>query len=224
MLSLSSIDGKTKSFKFWDKKAHEDILNLIEQINGSNGIIKNLDVLNGYLFDPEEGVSRLFETRLIPFTSNDCTLYGLVEKPHGGIALENNFLRADGQWVPIELYADRILFSAESDVTVAEILEELLLSSSNINIQEDNSSEYIYVLGNNGSDNTLRYNKQVKIDCSNGVLFGAAWNDYAECRMATVTEAGRVVVENGDDTLSLSNDRLLLGGNIVSDTYGMLIG
>ena len=33
-----------------------------------------------------------------------------------------------------------------------------------------------------------------------------------------------MVVENGDDTLSVSTERLMLGGNIVSDTYGMLIG
>ena len=53
---------------------------------------------------------------------------------------------------------------------------------------------------------------------------GAAWNDYAECRITETFEPGRVVVENGDDTLSISTERLQLGGNIVSDTYGMLIG
>jgi hypothetical protein len=44
---------------------------------------------------------------------------------------------------------------------------------------------------------------------SNSVLYGAAWNDYAEYRETTAKiEPGRVVVENGDDTLSLSTKRL----------------
>ena len=57
------------------------------------------------------------------------------------------------------------------------------------------------------------------------VLYGAAWNDYAEYRdTEDVIEAGRVVIENGDDTLSLSTGRLQAGGEIVSDTFGFAIG
>lgn len=66
---------------------------------------------------------------------------------------------------------------------------------------------------------------------STGVLMGAAWNDYAEFRQlkenkmyATTVEPGRVVYENGDDTLSISNERLMRGCSIVSDTYGFGIG
>lgn len=59
----------------------------------------------------------------------------------------------------------------------------------------------------------------------NSVLFGAAWNDYAEYRETTTpVEAGRVVVENGDDTLSLSTKRMQPGAEIVSDTFGFAIG
>ena len=66
---------------------------------------------------------------------------------------------------------------------------------------------------------------------STGVLHGAAWNDYAEFRQlkenkmyAITVEPGRVVYENGDDTLSISNERLMRGCSIVSDTYGFGIG
>ena len=60
---------------------------------------------------------------------------------------------------------------------------------------------------------------------SGSVLFGAAWNDYAEYREATEEiEAGRVVCENNDDTLSLSQERLQPGAEIVSDTFGFAIG
>lgn len=55
-------------------------------------------------------------------------------------------------------------------------------------------------------------------------VYGAVWNDYAEYRISDCLEAGRVVCENGDDTLSISNERLQPGANIVSDTFGFAIG
>ena len=57
-----------------------------------------------------------------------------------------------------------------------------------------------------------------------GVLFGAAWNDYAEYRQSDITQPGRCIIENGDDTLSLSIERLQRGAEIVSDTFGFAIG
>lgn len=59
----------------------------------------------------------------------------------------------------------------------------------------------------------------------NGALYGAAWNDYAETRKTTgIVEPGDVVCENGDGTLSLCNERLQSCPNVVSDTYGVVIG
>lgn len=56
-------------------------------------------------------------------------------------------------------------------------------------------------------------------------VYGAVWNDYAEYRATKEeVEAGRVVIENGDDTLSLATERLMPGANIVSDTFGFAIG
>lgn len=60
---------------------------------------------------------------------------------------------------------------------------------------------------------------------SGNVLYGAAYNDYAEYRKTTeAIEAGRVICENNDDTLSLSKERLQPGAEIVSDTFGFAIG
>ena len=58
----------------------------------------------------------------------------------------------------------------------------------------------------------------------NNVIFGAAWNDYAEYRCGDVTEGGYCVVEKGDDTLVLSNARMIPGANLTSDTFGFAIG
>lgn len=55
-------------------------------------------------------------------------------------------------------------------------------------------------------------------------VYGAVWNDYAEYRISDCLEPGRVVCENGDDTLSISTKRLQPGANIVTDTYGFSIG
>jgi len=62
---------------------------------------------------------------------------------------------------------------------------------------------------------------------SGSVLYGAAWNDYAEYRELKEDikiPYGRIVIENGDDTLSLSTKRLQGGGNVCSDTFGFAIG
>ena len=54
--------------------------------------------------------------------------------------------------------------------------------------------------------------------------YGAVWNDYAEYRESNIIEPGRVIKENGDDTLSLTTERLERGCEIISDTFGFAIG
>lgn len=56
-------------------------------------------------------------------------------------------------------------------------------------------------------------------------VYGAVWNDYAEYRICNEGYcAGRVVCENGDDTLSVAAERLQSGASVVSDTFGFAIG
>ena len=60
---------------------------------------------------------------------------------------------------------------------------------------------------------------------SKGIMHGAAWNDYAEKRrVLSLANPGDVVCENGDGTLSLSEERLQACPYVVSDTYGFVIG
>ena len=89
------------------------------------------------------------------------------------------------------------------------------------------SNDTIYVTGtkNTGTTTgTLQYNTGVTIIKNGGVLMGAAWNDYAEYRESDCQEPGRVICENGDDTLSLAVERLQPGAEIISDTFGFAIG
>ena len=57
-------------------------------------------------------------------------------------------------------------------------------------------------------------------------VYNAVWNDYAEYRIYNDGKEpyGYVVCENGDDSVSLSKERLQKGAMICSDTYGTCMG
>ena len=55
-------------------------------------------------------------------------------------------------------------------------------------------------------------------------VYAAVFNDYAECRKTIDLEPGRVVIDKDDGSLSCANARLLPGAQVISDTYGNLIG
>lgn len=93
------------------------------------------------------------------------------------------------------------------------------------NIYSSASTAKAYVLGTttaSSANHATVYNASVYT--SGSVLYGAAWNDYAEYRESNMTQPGRCIIENGDDTLSLSTERLQRGAEIVSDTFGFAIG
>lgn len=82
----------------------------------------------------------------------------------------------------------------------------------------------IYVSGVTSSGNSTLY-CNTSVYCTGSVLYGAAWNDYAEYReTAADIKPGSVVVETGNGNLVLSTERLQPGAEVVSDTYGFCIG
>ena len=93
-----------------------------------------------------------------------------------------------------------------------------------------NSTSKMYLIGATSQSATgVETYSHTGVHATNGELtaskvYGAVWNDYAEYRQSDITEAGRVICENGDDTLSLANERLQPGANIISDTFGFAIG
>ena len=67
------------------------------------------------------------------------------------------------------------------------------------------------------------------VSCGNvnatGYVYGAVWNDYAEFREGTAqVEPGRIVYEVGDDTVALTDRRMMAAVSAVSDTFGFAIG
>ena len=95
-------------------------------------------------------------------------------------------------------------------------------NTTNVNIANDTSSK-LYVLGATTTGNTRIY-RESSVYMSGNVLYGAAWNDYAEYRKATIKKPGKCIIEKGDDTLIQSTTRLQPGAAIISDTFGFAIG
>lgn len=82
----------------------------------------------------------------------------------------------------------------------------------------------IYVAGVTLSGASTLY-CNTSVYCTGSVLYGAAWNDYAEYREVNETiEPGRVVIETGKGDLILATERLQPGAEVISDTYGFCIG
>ena len=55
-------------------------------------------------------------------------------------------------------------------------------------------------------------------------VYNAVFNDYAECRTTIDLSPGHVVADNDDGSLRCTEERLIPGAQIISDTYGNLMG
>lgn len=122
----------------------------------------------------------------------------------------------------------KITYDAQGHITEATTVNITLPADNNTDTNVTTAaqtSSKIYVTGTPSTGTvtgTLQYNENVYI--SDNVMYGACWNDYAEYRISDCQEPGRVICENGDDTLSLATERLQPAGNVISDTFGFAIG
>ena len=90
-------------------------------------------------------------------------------------------------------------------------------------------SPYSTTLGDRISGNTLAsIYTQGGIYAVNNIygerVFNAVFNDYAEYRTTIDAEAGKIVVDNDNGSLSLSSMRLQPGAQVISDTFGHAMG
>lgn len=99
------------------------------------------------------------------------------------------------------------------------------ITSQKVVSAADASTTKLYMTGVSAANAALKYNSNVYTNCSTGVLYGAAWNDYAEYREVNGDcEPGQCMVELGNGQVRISNSRLEPFAGVVSDTYGMCIG
>lgn len=96
--------------------------------------------------------------------------------------------------------------------------------ANQIQIATNNTTTKQYLTMSTTTSGYGTLNTKTALYTENNVIFGAAWNDYAEYRCGDVTEGGYCIVEKGDDTLVLSSARMIPGANLTSDTFGFAIG
>lgn len=76
-----------------------------------------------------------------------------------------------------------------------------------------------------GKNLSISQNATIAGSITGKLVYGAVWNDYAEFREGTSKiEAGRIVYEVGDDTVALTDRRMMPAVSAVSDTFGFAIG
>lgn len=109
-------------------------------------------------------------------------------------------------------YGQLLVLHSAGD-TIAQIAFDF--SGNKIEMRQGNPSE----VGGAGV-----WHDWVKIWCEGNAVTGAVWNDYAECRESDCEEFGYVLMENGDDTLSKTTERLSHFAGISSDTWGFSQG
>lgn len=111
-------------------------------------------------------------------------------------------------------------------------IEKSSNSTSFTTTRTDTGSSISFMVGSDGTNRGVYDNNlNAWIIYSDGTdartqlkLYGAVWNDYAEFREGDTIDAGRCVVEVGNDTLITSTERMMPGANITSDTFGFAIG
>ena len=81
-----------------------------------------------------------------------------------------------------------------------------------------------YIRANQSADVTMTNIPWKRIWVNGDAVTGAIWNDYAEYRESDCEEFGYVLMENGDDTLSKTTERLSHFAGISSDTWGFSQG
>lgn len=109
-----------------------------------------------------------------------------------------------------------LVFTISASSTGSQEMHQLWFSQSN---------GAIYHRGGNGATaSSMRANSWARLWQLGDSITGAVWNDYAEYRESDCQEFGRVLVENGDDSLSVSNFRLQPFAGVSSDTWGFCQG
>lgn len=173
------------------------------------------------------------------FQEND----GSLTLPAGGSAgqylVKNSANDSDASWKTLPAYLpltggtlSNVLSIKSASAYPGFTLYESGPTENYVKLQYTTDSIVLYE--NKNKNNIIKYTPSTKIlyfngsstarVTSSGQIYGAVWNDYAEFREGDTIEAGKCVVEVGDDTLKLSSERMQPGANITSDTFGFAIG
>lgn len=175
--------------------------------------------------------------------SNGSQIYGLWDNikanwmicSNGSVATYNGKMNADitgTSWRgPVDNYQTAAIYSNFETKTTSQhqpfYTVRLSDATFTLGSETQNRQFGLFMFKNSNTTNSpdARFYMEPTgvVRCSTQ-LYGAVWNDYAEYRESNTIEAGKCVVEAGDDTLKLSSERMQPGANITSDTFGFAIG
>lgn len=200
----------------------EQLSNLSEQTQDNISQIKKI-IQNATYVLGDNNIPDGIKNGLIPFPSKE---------PNNYQQTKDYFLSGAGTWEQISLTADNVKYTSLStgETNVKKVLDNLLGGASISFAQGNSADKQIYVVGASeagmgAEKTTLKYSKQVYIDCSTNVLYGGAWNDIAEFRESFDSyAAGNCVYETARSKLMISDKRMISNSYIVSDTYGYALG
>ncbi len=175
----------------------------------------------------------------------------IIENANGVISINgSNFNKSGAVYIPGSVNCDGNIYLAERSLVKGTAPTETLYGSFEWRDQTNTTSGRGMIIQNNvNTENRVQsfwrvykweagssanaymyitYNADGTTKAGSSAPFhGAVWNDYAEFRNyrdSNEIPYGRIVVENGDDSLSLASKRLQKGCNVCSDTFGFAIG
>lgn len=194
----------------------DDVIDICRKIDSKgNSTLKYLDMLSqeiGKIKSHEERLSALNDGSYIP-NKISAMLNGKLSlsggKMQGQIKASTNCEVKNGP--------EKALLSIESYSNYNPIFASAINDNSFISAGTSTDAFYWYY-------HEPESNTELSRITTEGQVFGAVWNDYAEFRESDECEAGRVVCENGDGTLTRSHKRMQPGAMIVTDTFGFAIG
>lgn len=176
---------------------------VIKDYDGSKSSVVNFIAGNNITLTPQDGSLTISSSDSYSLPEANDSLGGIRS---GGVATISN-----GQ------------ITAISKATSADSATN---ATNATNIYSSGSTDKAYILGTNTASNANHatvYNTSVYTLGS--VLYGAAWNDYAEYRQSKNTiEAGYCVTSDNNGIISKTTKRLQYCEGVVSDTFGFAIG
>ena len=160
-------------------------------------------------------------------TDGDASWKELVALPKGGtegqVLLKSSSTDGDATWATNAPIATKLAtaqtFSLTGDVTGSATFDGSAACSITT-VVTDNSHNHTW--SNISDRTTCTISTSGTITAS--AVYGAVWNDYAEYRESDCEEFGYVLMENGDDTLSKTTERLSHFAGVSSDTWGFSQG
>lgn len=166
-----------------------------------NKVSKDGDIISGTLYITDELIVPVINTTNSTYQkiniNNESDFIG-YKQAKGKIykqTYENNITA----YIEVETYDSTI-----SEYYIAgNVTQPLKLDTLNVGVE----------FGTNG-----------KTKIKNDRVYGAIWNDYAECRQSEESEPGRVIYADNIGIMRKAYKRLQPMAEIISDTYGFVIG